>query len=597
VTVTPRLPYLRFALLLLLLGALAVGAQSDRGKGEEKVDLSLEPSDAVGLDELALLRIKIEGGDRQDMRPEFQLENFEIVAGPSQSTSLTIFNGVPSSSLTYSWHLKPKALGKARVYAVKLRSGGRSLDLGERQVDVVENAPARARNSRSQADPFDSFFNDPFFRNRRQREPRPRPVREPPEIFLEAVVEPANPWVGQQVLYSLYLFTQADVRSINPTPPDFKGFWSRDVPQPQQLTPRMVQRDGKRFGKVLLMERALFPRRAGEIEIEPAEAQLLALLSDGNPFSLLPRSQEIQRASNAVRLQVRELPPPPPGFDGLVGQVELEGDLTPTVLEVGDAATLTLTLSGRGHLQGQLEPRLPDLEGIEIFPPQRQSEENLRRKRVEGRRTWSYVLVPEKPGEWQLPPVEFPYFDPQKGRYETVTTEAFELLVKGSTSGLRESGRTVDLHSIRTAALPTVEAGGWRFSAAAPWLLALPWLIVGLLLVRRRSGGGSGNHHRELLRRIAAARQGGEAPRQVAAQIEGAWRDFLEQRWEIPPGTPSTRWVHELEQAGAPQSAAADLTHLADDLHYLRYAPKLSSTQDLEEQLVERSKRLVKALR
>ena len=592
---TASLSTLRPALALLLMGALVASPQT--AWSQETAELTLEPSDIVGLDELALLRIKIEGSDRQGMSPEFQLENFEIIAGPSQSTSLTIFNGVPSSSLTYSWHLRPKALGKARVYDVKLRTGGRTLDLGERQVDVVENAPTRTRQqARRRADPFDSFFDDPFFRNRR-REPRPRPVREPPEIFLEAVVEPANPWVGQQVLYSLYLFTQADVRSINPTPPDFKGFWSRDVPQPQQLTPRMVQRDGKRFGKVLLMERALFPRRAGEMEIEAAEAQLLALLSDGNPFSLLPRSQEIQRASNAVRLNVRELPPPPPGFDGLVGQVELEAELTPTELEVGAAATLTLTLSGRGHLQGQLEPPLPSLEDIEIFPPQRQSEENLRRKQVEGKRTWSYVLVPEKPGEWRLPPIEMPYFDPSKGRYETATTQAFDLLVRGSTSRLHEGGRTVDLHSIRTAALPTVEAGDWRFSNAAPWLLALPWILIGLLLARRRGGAASGNHHRELLRRINAVRQGDESPRQVAAQIEAAWRDFLEARWNIPQGTPSTRWVKELEVAGAPQSAAADLTHLADDLHYLRYAPKLSSTQDLEEQLLERSKKLVKALR
>jgi hypothetical protein len=86
-------------------------------------------------------------------------------------------------------------------------------------------------------------------------------------------------------------------------------------------------------------------------------------------------------------------------------------------------------------------------------------------------------------------------------------------------------------------------------------------------------------------------------PRQVAALIEEAWREFLAARWEIPQGTPSTRWGQLLDHSGLPHGAATELVKLADDLHYLRYAPKLSSTEDLQEELVERSRKLVKALR
>ena len=564
------------------------------------VQIQLEPGDMVGMDELALLRIKIDGGDQKASVPDFKLENFEIVAGPSQSTSLTIYNGVPNSSVTYSWHLKPLKVGKGRVYDARLRVEGRVRQLDERQVEIVEQAPLRDRR-RASNDPLDSIFSDPFFnrsrlRGRRNRqEPARRP---PPEIFLEAVVSPARPWVGQQVLYTLYLYTQTGIRSINPSDlPSFKGFWALEVPQPEQLVPQSVERDGKNFGRVVLLQRALFPRRAGAHTIDSAEVQLLATVTDRRPFSLMPRSQELTRTSNPVQLDVRELPSAPAGFSGIVGRVDLEANLTPLQLEVGDAATLTLTLDGEGHLQGVTAPELPDLPEIEIFPPQQQSEESLRRKKVTGKRTWSFVLVPQKPGTWELPSIEIPYFDPKKERYEIARTEGFELQVSGSTSLIQDSGRTVDLHSIRTAALPTIESPGLSLTAAGPWLFLLPWVLALVLLrTRRSSGRGSGGDHKALIQRIGAASKE-ERPRQVAASIEEAWRDFLVARWEIPQGTPSTRWSHFLEENGAPKSASADLVQLADDLHYLRYAPKLSSTEELQRELVARSRKLAKALR
>ena len=39
------------------------------------------------------------------------------------------------------------------------------------------------------------------------------------------------------------------------------------------------------------------------------------------------------------------------------------------------------------------------------------------------------------------------------------------------------------------------------------------------------------------------------------------------------------------------------LVKLADDLHYLRYAPKLSSTDGLKRELVERSRKLARNLK
>ncbi len=565
-----------------------------------RVNLELRPH-SIALDQLAILSIRIVGAGDRRVRPEadFELDNFRIATGPTTDDSLIFPDGGPASVLTLTWRLQPLALGTARVHSASLRLGNRAIPLPEDQLAVVEPSPPDQRQSRLSREPQapgDSL-------DRRARPPRrwrSGPLAAP-SIYLTAEVDAAAPYVGEQVLYTLYLFTQTKVHSILPEElPAFKGFWSLEVPQPEKMLPKMVYHQGERIGKVVLLQQALFPRRTGRIVIEPAQARLTASMPDLSPSgSPLPRSREIVLSSNAVTVDVRELPPPPAGFRGAVGQIAIRVDLEPRELEVGDAATLSLTLAGRGHFQGLPPPLLGELPGIRVFPPQQQSSESVQRKQVSGERSWSFVLMPERPGKWQLPPIEVPYFDPEQEAYSIASATPPALAVKVSSRVARRDGQTLELHPIRAAAPATPRGGGW--SGVRPWLFGLPWLLTAAILLVRRHGpllGRSRRHRpprRRLLKRLSDAAASSQ-PRQAAAEIEDAWRDFLHHRWHLSPGSPSTRWGSLLAARGARRKAADELVKLADDLHYLRYAPKLSSTEELQRELVERSRKLARAL-
>lgn len=589
---------LAVALSVLTLGAAAVAAQE-----EIRTEIRLEPADVVGVDEVVELEITIsvEGVQVPNIPdPVFKLDNFRIVGGPSQSTGLTIVNGLPSASRSLTWQLMPRKLGRARVHSVGITIEGQAIDMGEREVEVVREPPFE-RRQRAAQDPFDRLLSGENLldvRSGRSRRPSPRYAAEPPQIFLHADVWPPEPYVGQQTLYTLSLYTQVDITAVNPEDfPDFKGFWARVIPQPDQK-PEMVHFRGERFGRVVLIQRALFPRRAGAVEIEPIAARMMARVTESGPLgSLLPRTREIVRQSNPVTVRVRELPPPPPGFQGAVGDVSLAADLAPRELEVGAAATLTLELSGHGHLQGIQAPTIPELPGIEVFPPQQQSAEDLRGRSVVGSRVWSFVLVPQRPGEWELPPVEMPYFEPQRARYEVAASPALTLKVRGKTDASPAAGPTFELHPIRTAALPAVGVGNGLWKAAAPWLFGLPWLVAAVVLLVRHRGSfrRAVPAERRLLARLDQA-AGEERPRQAAAAIEEAWRELLAERWRIPHGAPSTQWGRLLTERGADAAGAEELVRLADDLHYLRYAPKLSSIAELREDLLRRSRKLARIM-
>jgi hypothetical protein len=580
----------------LLLAAMALLAAVTAA---QEAQILLDPKDVLGLDETAVLEIRLQGGSEMP-DPTFQLENFRVVGGPSQATSLRIVNGRQSASRSISWQLQPRKLGRARVFSVRLEIEGRTMRLPDRQLKVVEKTPPGRRRRRAASTPDPLLTEDPFesILDAQRRGGRQSARRiEAPKIFLRAEISPRNPYVGQQVIYTLNLYAQVSVRSVNPEElPDFKGFWAQVIPQPPQLRPKRITYEGETFGRVVLLERALFPRRSGRQEIEAVSAHMMARIPDSGPYgSPVPRSREIIRASNPVTLDVREPPEPPAGYNGAVGQLRLSAELEPRQLEVGEAATLTLHLEGKGHLQGIAAPAVPELAGIEVFEPQQQSNNELKGKRVYGSRTWSYVLMPEHSGEWTLPPIEMAFFDPDARKYRVTATEALELAVSTSRRGVQADGETVELHPVRTAALPVVSP---RVPLAAfrPWLFALPWVLAVLVLVLvlgRRRGVGHRPLRRQFLESLAEATHE-QRPRQAAALIETAWRNFLNERWEIPAGAPSTQWAKLLAERGVEGKSAEALVKLADDIHYLRYAPKLSSIDELRRELVERSRTLVR---
>lgn len=582
------------AVAALAAGLLAAAAAAN----EERVrtEIYLDPS-VIGVGDTAELEIKIsvEGDSVPNIPdPVFELDNLRTVEPPSQSTGLTTIAGRRLASRTLTWKLAPRKLGRARVHSVSVTIEGRRIVLPDRQLDVVRDPPPRRR--RRAEDPFDPIFSEEDggdSTGRPWRRPRLRSDLSPPKILLKAEVSPSSPYVGQQVLYTLNLYTQVDIDSVNPEEfPDFKGFWAQVIPQPDQ-EPEWERFDGESFGRVVLIQRALFPRRAGTFEIEPVAARMRAEIPD--PGSFLPKSREIVRRSNAVRVRVRELPPAPEGFQGAVGSIELEARLAPRELEVGEAATLELELRGRAHLQGVQAPRLPEIPGVRVFTPQQRSEEDLRGKSVYSSRTWSFVLVPERPGEWELPRIEIPYFDPRRESYQVAGSAPLTLAVGEATDVSRSAGGKLELHSIRNSALPAV-APPRDLSAVLPWLFALPWAAAAVLFLVRLRGelGGAGPARRHLLARLGRA-SAEERPRQAAAEIEEAWREFLFERWRIPRSSPSTRWGELLTDRGVDRERADALVKLADDLHYLRYAPKLSSIAELREELLERSRKLARS--
>lgn len=555
---------------------------------------ALEP-EVIGIDETAVFTIEIRssGLGRLRFRPSFDLENFEIVGGPYQSDDFRIVNRDLSSSFRISWRLRPLTTGKARVRSVVLQMRNETVRLRDREISVQEEPTGLGSEPQEGlADPFEQLFG-------RLRPPW-RPAPRDPAVFVRAMVEPERPFAGQQAVYTIYLYTRDDVSSVQPRElPTFRGFWVRDLPLPQRLQAQMVDVGGDRYGRVPLIQKALFPLRAGRNVLEPAEMDLLVRVVEprflGPP---LARSEQVRLRTNPIAVEVQPLPPAPAGFGGAVGQMSLAARIEPPELRMGEAATLTVTLSGRGNLQTVPEPRIEAPPGLTVHPPQQQGDEKVDGTTIQSQRTWSYVVIPDRAGRIELRVPGITYFDPQSRQYRSATAPPLAIRALQPVASAATQGKP---HPVR-GTTPEMSLGRLSWERLLPWLLALSWgITLAVLLARRRQSMAvvglsspssiEGIDHR--LREAAAETR----PRQAAARIEEVWREHLATRWDIPSGTPSTRWRELLAGRGADPAAADELVRLADDLHYLRYAPQLSATGELIGDAVSRSRRLLQRLR
>jgi oxygen tolerance protein BatD len=584
---------LPFALLLLAAAPAFAGVE---------VHAKIQP-EVIGIDETAVFTIEVQGDSFSSLRfhPSFELDNLEVLGDSSKYEDMRFINGSFSRTLRVSWQVRPLGLGKARVRAIAVQLNDDVVRLPACEVQVQREPTRPAQRSYGppdeEEDPFQQFFG---------RLPNPwRRESEQPEVFLRAEIEPQQPVVGQQVLYTLYLYTREDISSLSPSGvPTFRGFWVRDIPIPQQLPTEMVEIEGRRFGRVPLLRKALFAWRPGRFKVEPAAVDLTVQRFDRVFFFRPPaaRPEPLRLKTPGQWIDVQPLPPAPPGFAGAVGQLNLTADLQPRQIHLGDAATLTVRLLGAGNLQGVPEPRLSAPPGVTLFPPQQEGKEDVTGTTVRGSRTWRYVVVPDRAGRYTLETPQVTYFDPESRRYQVAAVP--DLALTALPRPVEAAAGDGTPHGIRAAALPARGLDHRRLKSLLPWLFVLPWgLVLIVTLAHRRShlatgragSAGSAPAAREFEAGLRRA-ESEERPRQVAARIEEAWRGLLSEVWDVPAATPPSRWREALASRGVNLQGLDELERVIEDVQYLRFAPQLSTTDTLRAEVISRCRRVARRL-
>lgn len=165
---------------------------------------------------------------------------------------------------------------------------------------------------------------------------------------------------------------------------------------------------------------ALFPTDAGEIIIPPIMMegtalipQQVSVISGMNVQMETPK--DIKLYTNQVKLSVSNLPTPTPkSFSGGVGKFTLQASIDNAKIGEGEPVTLNMKVSGAGNLKILQAPNLNLEKPLQYYPPNVTEEIDNNGDILQGSKNFEYLIIPENIGKYQLPPVEFSYFDRKK---------------------------------------------------------------------------------------------------------------------------------------------------------------------------------------
>lgn len=252
-------------------------------------------------------------------------------------------------------------------------------------------------------------------------------------LFLEVEAEPRNPYVQQEVRYTVRLWRRYELSNASLSEPQLSG---DALVKPLEGDRQYVQeRDGRRYDVV---ERSylLYPQQSGEITIQPVRVTAQVLERAASLFEMLGRAVKTRRVDSApVTLEVRPIPDGfPKGAHWLPArQVRLNELWTPESgpVKVGEPLSRTLSLWASGVTSGQLPVLAPaGVEGLRQYPDQPQLQDTLQNGEQHAVRQEKIAYLADGPGAHALPAIAIPWWNTETDSLEHAEVPLREMQVE-----------------------------------------------------------------------------------------------------------------------------------------------------------------------
>jgi hypothetical protein len=412
----------------------------------------------VELGETVTLNLRAEGSSLAqdpDLRP---LSQDFAVLGSSRNTSLSIVNGKRSAQVTVGVALRPLHAGTLQIPALSF-AGGTTAPL---QLEVATPNPADAEAGRK-------------------------------DVFVEASIDPAKGYVGQQLVYTLRLFYTTSFSSGALDDPRLAGV---DIQQLGNELSYQAERGGRRY-TVIERRYAVTPQRVGQWVIPPVPfqgevvnfADSEAFFGNGTPLSASspPVSIDVRpaptQASKGAWLPAREL------------ALHLDGGPAQGELRVGKPVNLVMSLRATGLPYEALPAlSLPALDGATVYPDKPVEGTHIEAQWLVGQRQQGFAIVPSRPGTLTIPETTLTWWNVLSDSLEVarIPARTFAVLpaidASGTTPAAPSTGTQAGVApSKATTTLPASSTGTpWRWVAIGSLCLWVVSVLVWLWWRRRQ---------------------------------------------------------------------------------------------------------------
>lgn len=544
--------------------AVDVGASLDR--------------ESVRVGEQCVLTVTVTGNARDVGPPVLpSLTDFRVFRG-GQSQRFSFVNGQASAEHSFTYYLQPQREGSFTIDPIEIVTDDQTLRTPPLKLEVLAaNATPPRQGSSAPARDDDAPDGD---------------------AFVTMTVDRDSVVVGEQIVLTFGFYRATRVSAFDSpeyTPPRTEGFWREDLP-PERHTTRVIR--SRRY-QVTEIQYALFPTRAGELEIGEAIVRL-----PDDAFGTIfrrnrraPRGPRILRA-DPIAIHVAPLPEPAPGdFTGTVAEdLRLDATVDRRTLDEGEAVTLALRLEGSGNLPGVAVPDLSVLsDDFRVHDAGGGADKRPQGGRLQGVRLIESLLVPRGAGKVVIPAIDYTYFDTGRREYVTLSTAPIGLevnAVEGGAGGVFVGGRKSEIEllardiqhiapipgTITPWSGPLPHRAGFYVALAVP---ALAWL-VSAQLARRRERMLADPRRLRSTRALANARKELDADGAAEDVVVRAVHGWAADRFDRAAAGLTHDEVVELARAnGATDELTERLRKTLDRCDAARFAPLGAGAGDL----------------
>lgn len=402
--------------------------------------------------------LNVQTSDTSAGAPDFSaLERDFEIGGTQSSQQVSIVNGVRDARMLWAVALQPRREGQLTIPPLTIGAA----QTAPLQLQVQAAAP---------------------------------PAQAGGDVFFEVEAQPTDPYVQQQVRYTVKLYYAVDLTGGNISDPKVDGLVAKHLGQDKQYVATV---GGRRY-QVVEQHYALTPERSGTLEI-PALQFRGTTLDMRDPGSFFSRGREVGARSQPITLQVRAQPAGwPDGQPWLPVESLLLQDQSalPTQVRVGDAITRSVRLQAQGAGFEQLpELQLRGVDGADIYPDKSETSTRDDGSWLYGQRIRKFAIVPNRAGTLRIPAMQVTWWNTQTDRLQTTDLPAHTISVlpavgagaapaqaaptpaasPGGDSAGAEVAHTSSATSPYAPLLVDSQARFWRLVAL---MLALGWLAT-----------------------------------------------------------------------------------------------------------------------
>lgn len=516
----------------------------------------------------------------------------EIITGPymSSQSSYQYTNGHTSSysSTTYTFILCANKSGVYTITPAHVVANGKRMASKAVKIRVT----GAAHNTNGAPKMHEDDYDEPQMRQAGS-------AISGGDLFIKVTANKKHVHEQEPILLTYKVYTLVDLTQLEGKMPDLTGFHTQEIPLPQQKSYHIERVNGRTYRCVTWSQYIMYPQMTGKLEIPSItfNGTVVQQNRDADPFEAFLNGGsgyiEVKRSIKApgMTIQVDPLPKRPANFSGGVGKFNISAQINKKEVRANDPVSIRVVVGGVGNLKLIKQPQLNVPKDFDKYDAKVTDKTRLTSNGIEGNMVYDFLVVPRNQGSYDIPPVEFTYYDVNENQYKTIKTQSFKLAVsKGSGNGGSSADYSAtkdqDIHPLKDGDIKVLNADNIFFGSATYWtvLLILIAAFIALLVIFRKRAIDNANISKmksKKANRIATKRLRNANKLMLANESGKFYDEVLRTLWgyigdklNMPAEQLSRDNISEtLAGHGVDEDTIAKFIQAIDECEFNRYAP------------------------